>query len=735
MLAALALVVALASGPLLVVDEHGKPVAGATVTFISASGAREVEHTDASGRATEPGGFPAVSVVVSDPGFLAASLPLASLRGPIVLLRPLPVIGTVTVATGSPASLHQLPLPASLLDGQTIALSGTVSSDRLLRALPGVDFDRSNSAFTNYGQLRAGFSGAGEDRGIVLVDGIPAQDAFGGQIDWQAYPSSTIERAELLRGAGSALYGSGGIGGVLELTTFGPQTGPGAAPSGHVDAGFGTNSALDQGISLRAPFGEKIGASLTAYQSRFSYADLPPAYAAPTDHPAVSSSGSTQARVRYDDGATTLDASALVASDHQDEGRTNYTFDRSYRQEAVRATQRVGPLLASFAYYNRDASIYNLDDLFPTTPGALRYTQHVPTNENGFFSGLSGTLGTTALELRIDQRRVDGQSQQYGPSGATQALGTGVELSQGIALQATFHARRAEALVGLRADRDRYDDLSLLTASAGKPPVTQTVAGHDEGSLSPRAALRYDLTPSLAARIYAGGGFRAPYLNELVRGFQIGKLVEAPNPNLVPERSTSEGAGLDYLIGTRGRLSLDFYQTVVRNAIAFVTLSPTLAMRENVGSTQTNGETLGFQQDLGPCARLRASGTAQYARVTNGPGGTVGKALAYVPDEEATLGIDAGTRGLFSYSVDGSYLGQIYADDREREPLGSALLFSGTVRATLPSGATIALVGDNLTHQTYLSSIDRYGPPLSVAFHIGLPIGPHPERAPGSCSL
>ena len=38
--------------------------------------------------------------------------------------------------------------------------------------------------------------------------------------------------AELLRGAGSALYGSGGVGGVLEIDTFGPHPGPGFATNG-----------------------------------------------------------------------------------------------------------------------------------------------------------------------------------------------------------------------------------------------------------------------------------------------------------------------------------------------------------------------------------------------------------------------------------------------------------------------------------------------------------------------
>jgi hypothetical protein len=68
----------------------------------------------------------------------------------------------------------------------------------------------------------------------------------------------------------------------------------------------------------------------------------------------------------------------------------------------------------------------------------------------------------------------------------------------------------------------------------------------------------------------------------------------------------------------------------------------------------------------------------------------------------------------------------------QEEPLGAALLFGGTIRATTASGTTFELVGDNLTHQTYLSSIDRYGPPLTISLHVGLPIG-GPASHPASC--
>src|SRR6202011_5002938 len=135
-----------------------------------------------------------------------------------------PPIGSVTVVSGSAQSLHRAPQAASVLDARTLRASTAASLDAVLRTLPGFDRDRSNAPFTNYGQLRLSFAGAGSDRATLFVDGVPAQDGFGGQVDWNAIPTASVARAELLRGPGSALYGSGAIGGALSLTTISPAS-------------------------------------------------------------------------------------------------------------------------------------------------------------------------------------------------------------------------------------------------------------------------------------------------------------------------------------------------------------------------------------------------------------------------------------------------------------------------------------------------------------------------------
>ncbi len=248
----------------------------------------------------------------------------------------------------------------------------------------------------------------------------------------------------------------------------------------------------------------------------------------------------------------------------------------------------------------------------------------------------------------------------------------------------------------------------------------------DDAAVSPRLALRYDLSPSVALRVSSGAGFRAPYLNELVRGFNVGAVQMAPNPALVPERARTDSAGID-ILGHNSRLAVDFTRTLVSDAIAFVTFTPTLQRRENVAREHTDGAIATYTESLGRCARLRLSGQTQYARVTDGPTADIGKRLAFVPDRSATAAIDA-QAGPVRYGVEASFLGLAYADDLNTEPLGSALLVGGKISAPFGGDGMLTLSVENLTNRSYLTSVDRLGEPSAVTLRASFPIGPRHTR-------
>ncbi len=98
-------------------------------------------------------------------------------------------------------------------DDQGPGLTTTVG---MLRQAPAVRI-RENGGL---GQLATvGLRGAAPNQTLILLDGIPLADTTGVGIDLSIVPTPFIERIEVLRGAASSQYGSGALGGVVNLVT------------------------------------------------------------------------------------------------------------------------------------------------------------------------------------------------------------------------------------------------------------------------------------------------------------------------------------------------------------------------------------------------------------------------------------------------------------------------------------------------------------------------------------
>ena len=120
----------------------------------------------------------------------------------------------VVTATRSDILLPQAPTNITILTEEDIAASGTLAVDDLLRQIPGFNtFLRSSSLVTApaqdpeaQGVTLRGIGPGGAGRALVLLDGVPINDAFGGWICWVGeLPLSNIERI------GTLLLVSGGV--------------------------------------------------------------------------------------------------------------------------------------------------------------------------------------------------------------------------------------------------------------------------------------------------------------------------------------------------------------------------------------------------------------------------------------------------------------------------------------------------------------------------------------------
>ncbi|MGH7435683.1 MAG: TonB-dependent receptor plug domain-containing protein, partial [Polyangiaceae bacterium] len=145
-----------------------------------------------------------------------------------------------TVVTASRAAQSPLDAPnsTSIITAQDIRLSGITKIPELLRRLAGVDIMEVTGAQTEV-SLR-GFNQRLSNKVLVLVDGRSVYIDLLGATLWPALTVSIedIERIEVVRGPGSALYGADAFNGVINIIT----KAPGTSGSGF-NAGFGETNA------------------------------------------------------------------------------------------------------------------------------------------------------------------------------------------------------------------------------------------------------------------------------------------------------------------------------------------------------------------------------------------------------------------------------------------------------------------------------------------------------------
>jgi iron complex outermembrane receptor protein len=122
---------------------------------------------------------------------------------------------TIVTAAKHSQLLDQSATSVALVSDTDLARRAVATVDEAVNRAPGV-------LFLN-GQVNIrGSSGFVEGLGsrvLLLVDGVPANQGDRGGIDWDMVPLAEVERVEVVKGAGSSLYGSAAFGGVINLIT------------------------------------------------------------------------------------------------------------------------------------------------------------------------------------------------------------------------------------------------------------------------------------------------------------------------------------------------------------------------------------------------------------------------------------------------------------------------------------------------------------------------------------
>jgi vitamin B12 transporter len=603
-----------------------------------------------------------------------------------------------------PIRLDRVPADVSVIPPERLAMRRPLLLADALRLAPGVDVQRSGST----GKLTdVRLRGADPRHTLVLFDGIPLTGPWLGIFDFADFMGAGRNQIEVFGGPASSLYGSGAVGGVIQILSA-PEA---ESARRSLFAEYGEHATLRQGLTFETPMGQsRAGITLTRLTSQGS---------GPRD---AYSGLNGQLHLSVPIGAERLRVSAL-ATQGTKELPYDFLFDAS------------DTTLSPFGSLKqvRDPNNQEKDRLLA---GSMAY-QKTLSPRAALEAEVSGFAGQIA-----------NQNPPNPPSTTDYQL-THLDNSRSIAsLRGKFDATGwAQAVVGAeyRAESvDRLDD-SNSGGFGGVTDVSEKIqsrALYAQSHLEwgERALLEAGIRLEDHSRFGSYGvprvslGVRVPRTGVKLRG-GYGRAFTAPtmtdlfypgygSPTLKPERSrTWEGGADGAWLNGRITARATWYTTRFRDLIQ----SNSFFVADNVGSARIEGEEYAARYTVGP--KLWVEGRAAHLISKNL---VTGGRLAKRPEWRAGASVEAepahGLVAVLDWWWSASMLDPIVFVDAD----GRVLSGDTPERASLDLGVNASLARwapaelrlrvENALDRRY-SDVKGF-PALGREFRVGLTVNP-----------
>lgn len=555
------------------------------------------------------------------------------IRGPVTL-DPISVTAT---KTAQPAD--EVPANVSVITNEEIDARNPAKIDDLLRELPGVDMQG--------GPRRVGqdinIRGLGGQRVVVTLDGA-RQNFDAGHKGRFFLDPELLREVEVVRGANSALHGSGAIGGVVSMETKNASDFLRGGETFGIRAKYGFSSVNNEPYYSTGAFG-RIGDKV----------DLVGNVSLRDSHTLKQGGGRELANSAEELRDVFLKGSVRPTEnqrlsvsyiDFREKGRQPNNPDSAPNttdNPIVDRTTKNRTFALNYAYAAPNQDLLN--------PTVKLYRNTLDVDENRAVPATPARLDTTKLDTwgfdlyntsyldLVGMRHAftygaeyyDNEQEGYRNGAFRQFFPTAQGSVIGYYLQDEIDITRIFTLT----PAIRYDAYDGSASSVSSRSI-------DEDQVSPKLGANWRATPWLDVYGSYGHAFRAPSLTELyVAGSHLGPQNQfVPNPNLRPERSKSAEAGarLKFDNVIRDKDALRFKAGVFHNkvedyidTVVTITNPATFAgstTNVNVPKAQIDGVEAELRYDMGS-----AFATLGYARI-RGENETTGRPLDSIPADK-----------------------------------------------------------------------------------------------------
>lgn len=657
----------------------------------------------------------------------------------------------VVSATRSGTTLKEMTQNTTILTKEEIEIAPDQTIDQVLKNTPSVFLNDQPYYEKDPTGQSLNVRGLGPARTLVLIDGVPANDAMYGTVQWNLVPISAIQDVEFIRGGVSSLYGNQGMGGVVNITTKPIDDNKGEV-SGSIGSYATGAAAVSKEIAINDALRVRASAdyfSTGGYQNIASISPAKPGTSNSVlpgmgDESAKSANYRLQGTYKVNQDTDAFLNFGLHSMQNLPVG--GYNFARKTTNEStfsggintkVSAVQKV----QVNAYYEDTTLIQqNVGAWSSSRPTQPAYINAIYNNPY-YQAGGSAQYTHDLKELPVDQFIVSADAKQlsasnianlYNAPGAgktsygtlsSQIVAQGTQNFYGLLGQAKsrLNAIPLEATLAARVDRWDSEIPVNYTQSVGRSQVNQVVPNQSSTKFSPNLGLLYQASKELNFRAAAYQGFHAPGLNNMIRSYGSGTSYSNANPYLTPENMKGYEAGADYR-WKAGFVQITAFNANVTNAVATSTMSqaqvnaicaPICSLGAKTYSNDQNLQSRGIEfqshQDINAKWATDLGYTYTKAALT-WVGGQIDKTLnptgiqlPGTPTNMASASLTYYPVTKASLSANIRYIGNSWYDQAHTMPIPAYAVIGMRANYEVTPGATVFLSAVNLLNRNYIT--------------------------------
>ncbi len=717
--------------------QTGQPLYGATIKI---SGTHLGTTTNAHGEFSfKNTGEKAVSIEISYVGYATRQVNIENTGSFIELsLEPQALLSEVVVTgTKTNRRIMDVPTRMELITPAQIEASPAQSADDYLKSVSGIAISRPAGIYSSKTIVSLRGMGGEQGRTLVLKDGIPYNKTDGGSVNWNFFNPDNVDRVEVLKGAGSSIYGGNAMGGVINFFSKKP-----AKPlQGSVSQSYGTFNTLQTKADLKGRNGSFFWGLDGIYRKGDGYItatvdDFDSLYSIPSfvDEYLVN------ANIGY---FINPNHSIEIGGGYSDDKRgTGTSYFKDYEIAAPEGAFNSHNTLAMHAIYKGvlnngnqiNVSAYNRKEDYVNIRESLkgsnleRYDVTSVREDMGIFGTYSHKLGAHNIIAGLDVKNgaVDGADKYI--TSSDEVINRGAMLNMGLFIQDEFAIGKTglSILASLRYDNAKFSDGEFLVLNpTNTTSFLEDFAGPIEdaswNAFSPKLSFQYLQEGSFRVFAAFSRGFRPPVLEDMCRTGRISGGMKIANPNLNPEFIDNFELGADLMLIKNLQLAASGFYAIGSDYLHYISTGDSIRLNnkwrpikrmENIGKVEIKGFEIDAKYRIGQAFDINAAYTFASATVkefvVNDPetdDDLTGYKLSYNPENVFHSGIT--WRNKFVNVFAGiNYKDKQYTDDlnTEEDALKAFYTVDMKVWRTFFNYLEVAVQVHNLTDNNYIDS-------------------------------